>query len=134
MSRSSETDAQAWALYPWFPEAGIELVHPEDLEAIKALSPYGKVFRVSPCDSGFVRISYGDQAVRVSPSLLTNIPAPKFDIGDAVRVRNKDGEAVVRGIEWHHRDERAFYLLTRNGKADSKRYWETDLEGLEPST
>jgi hypothetical protein len=117
-----------WGLYPWFEESGTTLVHPDDLDAFRKLVPYGKVFAVARDEGDFIRLAYGAQVFRVKPDLLRHVDAPKFAIGDRARIANKPGDVEIDAIQWHHKDERPFFLVKRNGKVESRRYWADDLE------
>ncbi len=61
------------------------------------------------------------------------IPAPKFAIGQRVRVvlnarNHTPHEGIIRNIIWHHKDQRHNYYLVENGKKISKRYYDDDLQ------
>lgn len=115
------------ALYPWFIEDGIELVHPDDLQKFQKLFPYGKVFTVGNAVDDFVTLSYGSEEYRVKPILLEPVPDPVFGIGQHVICLNHGIPAVVISVKWHYKEERPYYFVTINGKRKSKRYWDVDL-------
>jgi len=74
MSNSNETTAGTWGLYPWFEEHGAELVHSDDIDEFRKLSPYGKVFLRTGEDNGFIRLAYGDRTFHVKPDLFQPVP------------------------------------------------------------
>ena len=43
-----------WGLCAWFEELGTALIHPDDLDVVRALRPNGKVFRVVDADDAFL--------------------------------------------------------------------------------
>jgi hypothetical protein len=67
----------------------------------------------------------------VKATLLRFVAAPKFEIGEQVTIPNKDGEAVIASIEWHDRDEKPFFHVSRDGTLDPKRYWTDDLRSIQ---
>jgi hypothetical protein len=69
-------------------------------------------------------------------AMNSNLPLPKFAIGQKVRVRlsvrNRTAhEGTIRDIIWHFKDQRHNYYLEEGGKKVSKRYYDDDLERLE---
>jgi hypothetical protein len=63
-------------------------------------------------------------------------PWPMFCIGQHVRVILNDRSrtphiGTVREIIWHVKDQRYNYYLEENGKKVSKRYFDSNLEGVE---
>lgn len=127
MSNTNELIEGAWGLYPWFEEHGAQLVHSEDLDAFRKLSPYGKVFlRTGEVDE-FIELCYGESKFRVKPELFQPVPPVSFPIGTRVAVRGKNGDAVVDSIQWHHRDAKPICHVRRDGKLDSRRYSAEDL-------
>lgn len=42
----SMDDKLIWALCPWFEESGVNVIHPDDLDRMRELDPYGIVFIV----------------------------------------------------------------------------------------
>lgn len=129
MSHTSET--ATWGLYPWFEEHGPAMVHPDDLGRLKQLMPYGKVFLQAGEENGYLRLKYGEEEFRVKPDLFRPVPAVRFPIGSTVRIRSNGVSASVVGIEWHQRDSKPFFQLRRDGKKDSKRYFDEDLEPMQ---
>lgn len=116
------------ALYPWFPERGEELIHPDDLSAIVKLMPYGKVFKFCGNVNDFAVIEYGAQSFRVKPDLLRFIPNPRFEPGQEV-TRNPDGGTMkVMDIFWHHEKDAPFYLVSVGAKRISRRFMESELK------
>jgi hypothetical protein len=68
--------------------------------------------------------------------MSSNVPTPKFSIGQTVRVRLGDRnrtfhEGTIRDIIWHIKDQRHNYYIEEGGQKVSKRYYEEDLEVIE---
>src|SRR6266436_9514636 len=113
------TGPKSYGICPWFPEHGVELIHPDDLALFGKFRPAGKVFRVSTQDD-WLQLAYGDQAFRVRLQLIRWVPPTKFDIGDHVlALQHGDmAQAVVDGIEWHHKLKSAhvFFAVWRQAR------------------
>lgn len=116
-----------WGLYPWFEESGANLVHRDDLDGFRRLSPYGKVFLRIGDEGDYIRIGYGDHTFRVKPELFAPVPPIAFPIGTSITVRAANVDATIDAIEWHHRDAKPIYFVRRDGKRDSRRYSEAEL-------
>lgn len=117
-------------LFPWFPERGQGLVHPDDFETLTALQPYGRVFDVSRLENEMIQLTYGSLTFRVKPDFLKWVSRPKFGIGEEV-VRRKDGVRVqISEILWHSKERRAFFFVSANGKRDRRRFWDSELAPL----
>lgn len=122
------TDGQ-WGLYPWFEEHGPQWIHPDDLDAIRSLVPYGKVFRRCGNSGERIILSYGDQQFRVAAALFRPVPPLLYDIGDRVffESQGRRREGTIAEISWHFRESGPFFQLRSDGKLLSKRYWREDL-------
>jgi hypothetical protein len=116
-----------WGLFPWFDELGPKHVHPDDVRAMRALFPYGKVFLVVGDAGGYVELCYRDRTYRVGQGLFRPIPPPRFTFDQPVIVMGHAGVAWVREIEWHHERSAPMFFLERDGKRLKKRYWAGDL-------
>ena len=120
----------AWGLYPWFPELGLELIHPDDLSIVQAFSPHCVVCEVVGEEDFYLVIRYDSHQIRVKPELFEPIPAPVFRFGQ--RVRTKPPRTlrcgVVCSIGWHYAKHQPYYLLQVHGKVLSGRYWTEELE------
>jgi hypothetical protein len=117
-----------FARYPWFPEHGAELIDQDDLARFEKIKPAGRVFGYSHCD-GWIILDDGAFKFRVQEKLLVPVPAPRFWVGDFVEFQSSGVNqlAVVSEILWHFKLEAPYYLLSKDGKRLSKRYFEQDL-------
>lgn len=121
---------QRWFLFPWFEEHGLHHVHPDDLETLRQLAPYGKVFQDMGSEKEFRRLGYGNVTVRVTKDLLQEIsvsPRQIYSIGEEVELVGKREVCRIAEIYWHHEKGAPFYFLMINGKNKSKRYWHEDI-------
>ena len=122
-----------WVLCPWFVEHGTESIHTQDVQTLRRLAPYGKVFSVVGTEGDFVRLAYGQEVVRVRRGLLKEVPAPAFQIGQSVLIKRKNRPALVEEVQWHQQKRKPFFLLRVDGRTVSTRYWEEDLVPCRPS-
>jgi hypothetical protein len=117
-----------WGLYPWFLEDGEELIHENDLDEIKRLQPYGKVFYCSDANLDFITLKYKELAYRVKPNLFKVIGNPSFTFGEMIRLSNNpEIKGVITDIHWHHKDNIELYYIMVNGKRKTSRYYPKDL-------
>jgi hypothetical protein len=117
-----------WGLYQWFPEYGEHLIFSNNLERFKALLPNGKVFYCINEDKDFLTLQYNEDVYYVKTTLYKKVPIPLFSFGKQVQVTNHpDRVNIVRGIEWHFKQNAVIYYLEIDGKLSSKRYWEQEL-------
>lgn len=120
----------SWALCPWFEESGDHLVHPDDLERLRAFRPYGVVFQVLSEEGDYIKIACGDDVFRINGQFLRIIEPEEgwlFDIGETVSVQGRDYTGTIVGISWHYKEEKPMYGLMVDGKRKNKRYWPKDL-------
>lgn len=124
-----ETDeffsAKSFGVCNWFPEHGQHLVVDADREAFIALNPAGKIFQHVGAEGEWLVVRYGANTYRVNPDVLRPVPAPAFDVGQAVTARDRPG--VVADVTWHFKEEAPIYFLQIDGKRSSRRYSEAEL-------
>lgn len=67
-----------WGLYPWFPELGHDLIHPDDLATAQAHSPYCAVCCAIAQEGQYLVIQYNGHQFRAKPDLFTPLEEPAF--------------------------------------------------------
>jgi hypothetical protein len=123
-------DDRQKALYPWFEEHGVSLVHPDDLEALRRLRPDGKVFDLVGHEGSYTVIGYKDLQYRVRPDILrviSNYPDARLSFGKTVNIIEANSPAVIVDIFWHYKYDRPFFILSVDGKLKSRRYFDNEL-------
>ncbi|WP_216319956.1 DUF6960 family protein [Deinococcus aestuarii] len=115
-----------FGLYPWFEEHGVHLVHSDDLDAWRALGPYGRVFELLGEEGEYLALGYGDQIFWVRPELWRELRDVPFGVGDRVQTQDRI-EGIIYEALWHHQHEQAFYLILKQGRRTTKRYSKYDL-------
>lgn len=118
-----------FGLYPWVEEHGTQLVHEVDLHDWRALMPYGKVFELRGQADEFLELGYGARTFRVRPDMWREVQGVAFGVGDKVTVLNGEagGEMVIREALWHFEREQVFYLLWKQGRASTRRYFQAEV-------
>lgn len=131
METNLKSPVMMWGIYPWFPERGIERIHPDSRSSALEESPYGKVFKLLDTGDGdWVQIEGATGRLKVNPDLYLTVPWPKFDFGQEVRTLPPRSPRVGRiaDIRWHDKEKRVFYHMECDGKKLSGRYWDDELE------
>lgn len=73
-----------WGIYPWFREHGVDLIHPDDLEAFTQEASNCKVFECVD-DSDYLTLRYNGNYYRVKDRLFKPVPNPEYAFGETVR-------------------------------------------------
>lgn len=123
---NEKSSLDRWGLYPWFEEHGVELVHPDDLQAFRVLMPYGKVFE-RESEGEFLTLRYGERRYRVKRELFQPVSAPMYQFGQQVIIIETGDEARVDEIHWHFQLHDAMFFVSRAGRRQKKRFWAKDL-------
>lgn len=118
-----------WGLFPWFEEHGVEIVHPDDLDRIRLLVPYGKVFQCTESDGQWTTLRYGLDTFRVKSNIITSVPEPAKKIGDEVLIRQAEKvlSGVVCDVLWHFQKSQPYFHVSVAGGKLKKRYWLEDF-------
>lgn len=105
--------SSAWGLYPWFPELGTDLIHPDDLDVVRAYSPYGHVCELIGNDGEYLTLRFMVLQFRCKPDLFRSVPAPAFRVGQLVRTNppRSPRTGLVVAILWHHKRNEPFFIL-----------------------
>lgn len=116
-----------WGTYPWFTESGMDLIHPEDIEAFRKETDNSKVFECIMEEKTYMTISYNNRSYRVKSKLFKPVPAPKYHFGEMVKIRKSGETAVITDIMWHYGRKKHYYFLSVGNKKKARRYWESEL-------
>lgn len=74
-----------------------------------------------------ITLKYGDKLLRVKGDLFEIVSTPQFYIGQKVRIKDKNEDAIITDIMWHYDKKEHYYFVTVSGKKKSKRYFEFEL-------
>lgn len=133
MKNNLKAPVMMWGIYPWFPERGIERIHPDSRSSVLEESLYGKVFKLLDTDDGaWVQIEGATGRYKVNPDLYLTVPWPKFDFGQKVRTLapRSPREGRIANIRWNDKEKRVFYLMECDGMQLSGSYWDDELESI----
>ncbi len=119
-----------WGLFPWFIEDGENKIYYQDLDAIKTLSPYCKVFYCEAIENDYICLKYNRKVYRVKSDLFNIINPPKFIFGEEALIKNKHLCGFIEDIGWHYLKQEEFYKLNVNGKIKKTRYFSSELEKI----
>lgn len=113
-----------WGTYPWFVEHGIDLIHPDDFEAFKQEANNSKVFECIG-KGDYITLKYNNNCYRVRDKLFKPVPAPKYNFGKAVRIKEKD--VVITDIMWNYSKRQHYYFVSVKNKKKSRRYLDSEF-------
>lgn len=84
------------------------------------VSPFGRVFQCTGEDGDWLVVRYGTREFRATRALFREafmrVPNTAFEVGQTVRVKEKDKRAVVENMVWHHGKGLANYYLRIEGR------------------
>ena len=115
-----------WGIYPWFMEHGVDLIHPDDLEAFKKVANNGKVFECTEVND-YITLRYGNKYYRVKDKLFKPVPSPKYNFEESVKIKENGERVIITDIMWHYGKRKHYYLVSIGGKNKSKRYLESEF-------
>jgi hypothetical protein len=73
-------------VYLVWPSDGVDWIHPDDVEKASSWIPSNRVFRRTQFDGTFYELHYGDQRIRVKPTLWHRVPDEGFSVGERVEI------------------------------------------------
>jgi len=122
-----------WGIYPAMVAFGNGLVHPDDLDKVRKLTPGLRVFYCHSSQGNFLTLQYGNETYRVKPDNFTIVPSPSHSFGDTVKIMRSSGktqDAIVEHIIWHSKKNTHYYLMAVEGKLLSRWFFEEDCQPL----
>jgi hypothetical protein len=132
-------------IWPTMPDCGVYLVwpcegthwiHPEDMEIANGWIPSTRVFRRHSFDGTYYRLQYGQQSIRVLPTMWLRVPDEGHSVGDHVEIkscfqRNDPGLAEIVEIRWDKTHSRIVYTLQSHELTHARSYLAEDFDSLE---
>ncbi len=115
-----------WGIYPWFEELGVELIHPDDIEAFRKEVNTCKIFLCIE-EGEYITLKYNNNYYRVKEKLFSPKPTPKFDFGQMVRIKYSNEEVKITDIMWHFNKQEHFYHVLAGNKKKTRRYFDSEL-------
>ncbi len=128
-----------YGYYPWWPEDGDHWLHPDDVELARDRFPSMRIYRrEAPDDGEYDLLHYGDETLRIRPSLWQEVASEGFEIGDWVEVlsrglRNTPRTGTIREMFWDRKDRAIRYQIMENNQPIAEQYTADDLRPIEPT-
>jgi len=124
--------------FPWWPEDGIDWIHPEDVSLARTLIPSQRVFRRDGMGGGYLELRYVDICVRVRRTLWQEVKPEGFEIGDVVEVRsrgmaNEPRTGTIAEMLWNEHEGELRYQVSDRGKLIETLFSCDDLKHVEPA-
>lgn len=73
-------------VYLAWPDDGTQWIHPDDIELATQWIPSNRVLRRHSYDGEYYRLQYGEQKIRVKPTMWHRVVDEGFAVGDQVEV------------------------------------------------
>ena len=123
-------------VYLVWPTEGSQWIHPEDAELASQWIPSTRVWRRSQWEDGYYRLHYGNQAIRVRPSMWHRVDDEGFSIGDPVEIlgrflENEPCIGRVVEIRFHKPSGRIHYTIESRELVLPRPFLTEDLRRLE---
>ncbi|MFM8325021.1 MAG: hypothetical protein ACKN9U_09180 [Pirellulaceae bacterium] len=120
-----------------WPASGDSAFHPSDLELAKSWIPSSRVFLRTAFDGKYYHLSYGDQSLRMAPSLVTKVPMEDLQVGDRVEVLSLllERDPVLAEIiekRWDQEKQQIVYEIIHRQIPVERPYSRTELRLLTP--
>jgi hypothetical protein len=126
-----------YGYFPHWPQDGDDWLHPQDVEAARAMIPSARVFRRDGAAGEYAVLHYGDVTLRVRPALWQEVEPEGLEIGDMVEVLsrgmlNQPRTGMIREMLWDENARVMRYQITEAGRPIEKLYAREDLQRVEP--
>lgn len=108
-----------FGIYPWWPQDGVQWIHPDDVQLAEQLIPGNRIFQREYLNETYSRLHYGDVSIRVKPTMWLEVSTDGYLIGDRVEIRSQMGKqtpgiATISEMLWNRRSGEVEYVLTAN--------------------
>lgn len=128
-------DLPDFGAYLRWPEPGLDWVHPEDLVLAEQWIPSPRVYRRFHYDGIYYHLAYGDDVLRVRPSLWTSVSAIDVAVGDRVELFSHFGQkdacvATIQDIHCLRAEGEVEYWLRRGQMTLTQSFCRSDFRPL----
>ena len=119
-------------VYLVWPQDGVEWIHPDDMSLVEAWIPSTRVFRRHGFDGEYYRLQYGEQRVRVKPSMWRRVDDEGFSVGDHVEIlshfhENEPGLGIINEMRFEKSSNRILYSIESRELPLPRSFVATDL-------
>ncbi|QDV27268.1 DUF6960 family protein [Aureliella helgolandensis] len=109
-----------YGIYDRWPVDGEAWIHPEDRELAKQLIPSERVFRREKWDGEYYWLAYGQQTLRLQPTLWLEVPPIDLEVGEQIELLahqgdNDPGLFHIQDIHYNRVHQNHEYFLQRDG-------------------
>ena len=117
----------AHGVYPWWPEPGTDWIHPDDVPLAERWIPSDRVFHRADGDDGYSVLRYGEEKIRVRPTMWLEVPSDGYEVGDLIEVKSRMGRltpfvATILNMFWNRHAQVIEYELSEAGCRLPRRY------------
>ena len=124
-------------VYLVWPNEGLGWIHPDDVARVERWIPSTRVFRRHSFDGEYYRLQYGEQVVRVKPTMWRRVDDEGFAIGDRVEIlshfqENEPGLGIITEIRFEKSSNRILYTIESRELPLPRPFLATDLVLLTP--
>jgi len=124
-------------VYLVWPNEGLGWIHPDDVAQVESWIPSTRVFRRHSFDGEYYRLQYGEQVVRVKPTMWRRVDDEGFSIGDRVEIlshfqENEPGLGIITEIRFEKSSNRILYTIESRELPLHRPFLATDLVPLTP--
>lgn len=135
MTTSYRPDLPDWGMFPRPPEAGLDWVHPDDVELAQKWIPSARIFRRSKWDGEYYWLHYGPHVLRLRPSLWTPTPPVDLEVDQQVELlarqgANDAGIFRISEILFNEGQHQIEFYLKRDELILSRAFEREDLQPL----
>ncbi|MCY2983465.1 MAG: hypothetical protein NTY15_07475 [Planctomycetota bacterium] len=121
--------------YLVWPREGMDWIHPEDVEQAEQWIPSTRVFRRDSFDGEYYRLWYGDQSIRVKPTMWRRVVDEGFSVGEQVEVlshffENEPTIGVISEIRFEKSNNRIVYSIESREMPIPRPFVASDLVSL----
>jgi hypothetical protein len=121
--------------YLVWPSEGMDWIHPEDVEQAEKWIPSSRVFRRDSFDGEYYRLWYGEQSIRVKPTMWRRVDDEGFSVGEQVEVlshffENEPTIGVISEIRFEKSSNRIVYTIESREMPIPRPFVASDLVSL----
>ncbi len=119
-------------VYLVWPCDGVEWIHPDDVSLVESWIPSTRVFRRHSFDGTYYRLQYGEQSVRVKPSMWRRVEDEGLSVGDRVEIlshfqENEPGLGIISEMRFDKSSSRILYTVVSRELPLPRAFVATDL-------
>lgn len=103
-------------VYLAWPCDGTDWIHPDDVVIVENWIPSSRVFRRHSFDGEYYRLQYGEQTVRVKPTMWRRVDDEGFSVGERVEIlshfqENDPGLGIIKEMRFEKSSNRVHYWI-----------------------